>query len=85
MQPMLFRSALLSLLLVAHVSAALPPDQLAFFESKIRPVLARNCYECHSAQASERKKLKAGLFADTRAGLLRGGETGSALDRKSVV
>ena len=48
-------------------------EQLTFFEQKIRPVLAENCYKCHSARA---KKLKAELRLDSRAGLLKGGETG---------
>ena len=26
---------------------------LAFFESKIRPVLAKHCYECHSAESGK--------------------------------
>ena len=48
-------------------------EQLTFFEQKIRPVLAENCYKCHSARA---KKLKAELRLDSRTGLLKGGETG---------
>src|SRR5262249_56970228 len=47
-----------------------------FFESKIRPVLVKHCYKCHSAQA---KKLKGKLHLDTRAGLLKGGATGPAI------
>ena len=57
----------------------LASDDLAkteFFEERIRPVLARNCYECHSANA---KKLKAGLFLDRKAGWEKGGESGPAL------
>ncbi len=50
--------------------------QLDFFESKIRPLLADNCYKCHSATA---EKLKGGLLLDTRDGLLKGGETGPAI------
>ena len=34
-----------------------------FFEKRIRPVLADNCYECHSAQA---KKIKGKLRLDSR-------------------
>src|SRR5438045_3315658 len=49
---------------------------LEFFEAKIRPVLVAHCYECHSAAAAERNKLKAGLALDTREGLLKGGESG---------
>jgi hypothetical protein len=49
---------------------------LAFFEQKIRPVLAKECYSCHSAGA---KKLKGGLLLDTRAGMLTGDGTGPAI------
>ena len=34
------------------------PEQAEFFEKKIRPVLANNCYKCHSGKA---KKIKAEL------------------------
>jgi cytochrome c553 len=53
----------------------------AFFEAKIRPVLAKNCYSCHSAEAN---KAKGGLKVDTRAGLLKGGDTGPAVVPRSV-
>jgi hypothetical protein len=52
------------------------PDGVAFFESKIRPVLIEKCYSCHAADA---KKIKGGLVVDTREGLLRGGDTGPAV------
>ena len=48
-------------------------EKIEFFEEKIRPVLAQNCYECHSATA---KKLKADLYLDRKAGWVRGGENG---------
>ncbi len=54
---------------------AVTPD-VEFFEKKIRPVLLEHCYECHSATS---KKLKGGLHADSRTGLLQGGETGPAI------
>ena len=54
-------------------------EQLAFFENKIRPVLVAKCYSCHSANALAQKKLKGGLQVDTRAGLLKGGESGPAV------
>ncbi len=47
-----------------------------FFESRIRPVLVEHCHSCHGAGA---EKLKADLRLDTRADLLRGGESGPAL------
>lgn len=49
---------------------------IEFFESKVRPVLADHCYQCHSAQA---EKLKGGLKLDTRADVLKGGDTGPAI------
>jgi hypothetical protein len=55
------------------------PEQLAFFESKIRPVLVENCHGCHSAEAQGKGKLKAGLFVDSREGLATGGETGPVI------
>jgi hypothetical protein len=48
-------------------------EQIAFFEKKIRPVLAEKCYKCH-AQDSE--KIKGGLVLDTREGIRRGGDSG---------
>lgn len=55
------------------------PDQLAFFENKIRPVLVEHCYGCHSQDAATRGKLKGNLFLDSRDGMLRGGDTGPAV------
>lgn len=52
------------------------PDDLHFFESKIRPVLARHCYTCHSAEA---KTAMGGLRLDSREGVLRGGNRGEAI------
>ena len=51
-------------------------DGIGFFEQKIRPVLVKECYTCHSADA---KKLKGGLRLDTRAGVLAGGDSGPAV------
>ena len=59
--------------------AAPTPEQLDFFEAKIRPVLARHCQECHSAEALQAGRLKAGLLVDSRAGLAKGGESGAAV------
>lgn len=58
-----------------------PPTagQLEFFEKKVRPLLVDKCYRCHSAKAEEKGKLKAGLHLDSLSGLLKGGDSGSAL------
>ncbi len=47
-----------------------------FFESKIRPLLANTCYQCHSRQS---KKVKGGLLLDSPEGLLKGGDSGPIL------
>ncbi|GEP43673.1 PSD1 and planctomycete cytochrome C domain-containing protein [Brevifollis gellanilyticus] len=51
-------------------------DGVAFFESKIRPVLAEHCYECHSVEAG---KSKGGLMLDTKQGIRTGGDNGPAV------
>jgi hypothetical protein len=61
--------------LAASVKAADDPG-IAFFETKVRPVLVKECYSCHSAAE---KKAKGGLELDTAAGLLKGGEGGPAV------
>ena len=77
----MMRPYLLSFFLLA---GALPAEEfdragLDFFEAKIRPMLVKHCYKCHSAGASAKKKLKAERYLDTRQGVLRGGESGPAL------
>jgi hypothetical protein len=52
------------------------PDQRTFFESKIRPVLAKQCYECHAADA---RKIGGKLLLDSPAEMLGGGESGPAV------
>ncbi len=47
------------------------PEQLAFFESNVRPVLAENCLECHGA-----KKQQASLRLDSREAFLKGSDHG---------
>ena len=54
-------------------AAELSKADLAFFETKIRPVLVKHCYQCHSADS---KDPKGGLLLDTRDGIRRGGEMG---------
>lgn len=71
-------SAVLSGSLVAASllqSTALAAD-LTFFENKIRPLLADQCYSCHSVKA---EKTKGGLHVDSLEALLTGGDSGPAL------
>jgi len=63
--------------LASSVSAAeFSAKDIAFFETKIRPVLVEHCYSCHSSEAED---LQAGLLLDSREGVLRGGDSGSAV------
>ena len=39
-------------------------NDIAFFEKKIRPVLIKHCYECHSAEAVKAGDLASGLEAN---------------------
>lgn len=55
--------------------AAGSAEQVEFFERKIRPVLAQECYECHA----EGKKRKGGLLLDSRPGWQEGGDSGDAI------
>ncbi|MCA9268498.1 MAG: hypothetical protein KDA41_08500, partial [Planctomycetales bacterium] len=50
-----------------------PADEAAqFFESKIRPLLASRCFECHGE-----KKQEYGLRLDSRAAVLAGSDEGA--------
>ncbi|MBL9141228.1 MAG: hypothetical protein JNK53_05120, partial [Phycisphaerae bacterium] len=52
------------------------PEQLLFFESKVRPLLVAHCYSCHSNTAN---KVRGGLKLDSLASILAGGDTGTAV------
>jgi len=68
---------LLSLLLALSSPAAQnDADGTVLFENRIRPLLIRECFDCHSANA---KKLKGGLRLDTRDDILKGGDSGPAI------
>ena len=72
-------SAFLALVYLGHgavqadIAAA---DGVAFFESKIRPILDQHCYECH---ASTSKKVRGRLRLDTREGWTKGGAKGGVI------
>ncbi|MFN7922759.1 MAG: PSD1 and planctomycete cytochrome C domain-containing protein [Bryobacteraceae bacterium] len=61
-------------LFAAWASYAQTPADLEFFESKIRPILARNCHSCHGES-----KQYSGLRLDSRQAALKGGTRGAAL------
>ncbi|MEM8953733.1 MAG: DUF1553 domain-containing protein [Verrucomicrobiota bacterium] len=73
---MLWVMTALSFLLIGAASEASPTSEaVEFFEARIRPILAQDCYECHSSAG----KAKGGLVLDHREGLLAGGDSGPAL------
>lgn len=55
------------------------PEQLEFFETRIRPVLVAHCYECHSADSNPPK---GSLRLDDSEGLQKGGDSGPAIQGK---
>jgi hypothetical protein len=57
-------------------SAAATPDDLEFFEKRVRPVLVENCFECHGGGE---KATKGGLRLDVRDGWATGGDSGPAV------
>jgi hypothetical protein len=62
-----------SLLIAIAVVGRAQTDPTEFFEKRVRPVLANNCYACHTTS-----KL-GGLELDSRASLLEGGKSGPAI------
>src|SRR5262245_19716530 len=59
-------------LLIRGAHAASHAD-IEFFETRIRPILSKNCYSCHTQSAM------GGLRVDSRESLLRGGKSGPAI------
>jgi hypothetical protein len=55
-------------------SAEPKPEDIEFFEAKVRPILAARCFKCHGGAEP-----KAHFRLDSRAGLLKGGDTGLAI------
>jgi len=50
------------------------PAAVKFFESKVRPILAENCFSCHGE-----KRQRGSLRLDSRATILEGGDVGPAI------
>ncbi|MFG0261393.1 MAG: DUF1549 domain-containing protein, partial [Novipirellula sp. JB048] len=81
----MFRSATRVLLILVGFSSGtatleaaetLTPAQRDFFEAKIRPVLVKECYGCHSTQTGN---AKGGLRLDTKELTEIGGNSGAAI------
>ena len=69
------------LILISQAALAdqeLKPEEVEYFENHIRPVLVKNCYECHhSGEDSESE-----VALDFREGFRKGGENGPLVDFK---
>jgi uncharacterized protein DUF1549/uncharacterized protein DUF1553/cytochrome c len=74
----MYAAALPLMLSVAGEARQAPPPAAApqagdFFEASVRPVLAANCYDCHTDERM------GGLRVDSREALLMGGRSGPAI------
>lgn len=69
----LLRHLLLSSLATGYVCAQTGASSPDYFETKVRPILANNCYGCHTDSKM------GGLRVDHREDLLKGGARGPAL------
>ncbi|MCY2962084.1 MAG: hypothetical protein NT069_00265 [Planctomycetota bacterium] len=58
-----------------RAAAEATADQIEFFETRIRPVLVEQCYQCHNSA----KTAEGGLAIDLRAGTLKGGDEGAII------
>ena len=58
----------------SSAEAELTPQQLEFFEKRVRPILVSECYDCHSGEEQN-----GSLSVESRAALLRGGDTGPSV------
>ena len=65
----------------AQTAKQASPAGVAFFESKIRPILADSCYSCHSKTNGVSLS---GLQLDNRERLLKGGVRGAMFNSKSL-
>jgi hypothetical protein len=70
------RASLVLVILLPSAARAVEPApvQVEFFETRVRPVLVRHCYECHGAGEA-----RGGLRLDSRDGWQAGGESGPAV------
>jgi len=79
-----FLTSILSASAVAAVLAAMPATRVSaqadpaaspdFYTHNVKPILAANCYRCHSGMNH-----RGGLLLDSKKGILRGGKDGAVL------
>ena len=66
-----------TLLVCAVAASGADTESTDYFERYVRPLLAEQCYACHSAASPV---LQAELRVDSRASLLKGGKSGPAIE-----
>ena len=71
---MIRTSVLILSLLAVPATQGVSPEALRFFETKVRPLLAEQCYSCHGPDKS-----KGGLRLNSRGAVTKGGQSGPAL------
>lgn len=74
--PVFFLSTMFSVSRTYGQDPEFTAAQLEHFETTIRPLLAKRCFECHGPDLEE---VEGGLRFSSRAALLKGGDTGPAI------
>ncbi|MDB4793313.1 PSD1 and planctomycete cytochrome C domain-containing protein, partial [bacterium] len=72
----LLNAVLCLMFVITQTGQAEEMANVDFFEKRIRPMLVKHCYECHSEQEKEQM---GGLLLDRQSGWLKGGETTMAV------
>ena len=67
--------------MICQAKQEFKPEQLEFFETKVRPLLSEKCLECHS---NEKGKVKGSLSLDNREEILKGGENGEVFNKDNI-
>jgi hypothetical protein len=64
--------------MACHAQEADEAASIAFFETRIRPLLSQHCWECHAGETEQ----SGGLVLDSLEAMVRGGDSGPAIDRE---
>ena len=71
-------NSLLFVLLLGSAVFAQTPNSPEFFETKVRPLLAKNCFSCHTESAL------GGLRLDSSEAIAKGGKRGASINRADL-
>ena len=73
---LLIAGMLASIAMLCSTAKSNDTNEVKFFRDRIEPILKAQCYSCHSGLADQ---IQGGLRLDSRAAVLRGGESGPAV------